>query len=102
MPNKGADIEKWLQDLKIACNAIVKEKIPNITKLQLYYAFTKVIAIIELIFTVGQEEGFIKLKEKGDMGHFYLRKLYASFETQRVQANREQIERVQNRAFASF
>ena len=62
-PNKGINLEKWLQDLEIAYNAAVKEQILDITKLRPYYAFTKAIAIIDPIFAANREDEFIELEE---------------------------------------
>ena len=62
-PNKGTNLEKWLQDLEIAYNAAVKEQILDITKLRPYYAFTKAIAIIDPIFAANREDEFIELEE---------------------------------------
>ena len=63
-PNKGTNLEKWLQDLEIAYDSAVREQIPDITNLQAYYAFTKAIAIIDPIFAATREDKFIKLEEK--------------------------------------
>ena len=63
-PNKGIDLEKWLQDLEIAYDSAVREQIPDITDLRAYQAFTKAIAIIDPIFAATREDEFMELEEK--------------------------------------
>ena len=63
-PNKGTNLEKWLQDLEIVYDSAVREQIPDITDLRAYYAFTKVVAIIDPIFAANYKDEFIELEEK--------------------------------------
>ena len=84
-PNKGINLEKWLQDLEIAYDATVKEQIPDITKLRPYYAFTKAIAIIDPIFVANREDEFIKLEETDQIDSLPFKEIIRKFrKTKRV------------------
>ena len=102
-PNKGIDLEKWLQDLEIAYDSAVREQIPDITDLRAYYAFIKAIAIIDPIFAANCEDEFIELEEKNQVDLLLFKEIIRKFrKTKRVQANRERIEKAQHGAFATF
>ena len=102
-PNKGTDLEKWLQDLETAYDSAVREQIPDITDLRAHYAFTKAIAIIDPIFAATREDEFMELEEKNQMDTLPFKEIIRRFrKTKRVQANRERMEKAQHRAFATF
>ena len=102
-PNKGIDLEKWLQDLEIAYNSAVREQIPDITDLRAYYAFIKAVAIIDPIFAANYEDEFMELEEKNQVDLLLFKEIIYKFrKTKRVQANRERMEKAQHGAFATF
>jgi len=84
-PNKGTDLEKWLQDLETAYDSAVREQIPDITDLRAYYAFTKAIAIIDPIFAATREDEFMELEEKNQMDTLLFKEIICKFrKTKRV------------------
>ena len=102
-PNKGTDLEKWLQDLETAYDAAIKEQILDITELRPHYAFTKAIAIIDPIFAANREDEFMELEEIDQIDLLPFKEIIRKFrKTKRVQANRERMERAQHGAFALF
>ena len=84
-PNKGIDLEKWLQDLEIAYNSAVREQIPDITDLRAYYAFIKAVAIIDPIFAANRKDEFIELEEKNQVDSLPFKEIIRKFrKTKRV------------------
>ena len=84
-PNKGTNLEKWLQDLEIVYDSAVQEQIPNITDLQAHYAFTKAVAIIDPIFAANRKDEFIELEEKNQVDSLPFKEIIRKFrKTKRV------------------